>query len=152
MPPPVVWYFPHVGRASCSAAARASERALVFLPRPLPSFCRLCFVSGIHNSAMPTALTRGQWRETPRALSAQTPTMGTDPPAAVAPSPGRAGRGAAQGLCLFLWPRHRLTRSKRLHEKERGAKRTTTQTNFQHWGGKKHIAPGILTNHPPTTR
>ena len=96
---------------------------------------------------MPTALTRGQWRETPRALSAQTPTMGTDPPAADAPSPGRAGRGArAVPLFVAATP----TRSKRLHEKERGAKRTTTQTNFQHWGGKKHIAPSILTNHPPT--
>ena len=96
---------------------------------------------------MPTALTRGQWRETPRALSAQTPTMGTDPPAADAPSPGRAGRGArAVPLFVAATP----TRSKRLHEKERGAKRTTTQTNFQHWGGKKHIAPGIPTNHPPT--
>ena len=131
--------------ACWSAAARAprfSPSVVVQL-----SFCRLCFVSGIHNSAMPT---RRQWRERERDPSggrAQSkPRLwdGNQPT-------GRADARTEPGLSLFVAatptsPR-RCSMRKKERKKERGAKRTT-QTNFQHCTGdregkKKRIAPRI---------
>ena len=153
--PPVVWYFPHVGRVALLLPERASEPSF-FYPVLYPLFVAsvLCREFIIRQCPLHSLADNG---ERPLGRSQRKPRLWEQtrrPPSRRA----RGGRGGAQlrGCASFCGrdtdSLGRSAAAPLLHEKERGAKRTTTQTNFQHWGGKKHIAPGMLTNHPPTIR